>query len=155
MIDALRLLALLKGKWNGHRPIDLDARRPEDVVEMDGGKRHRFDRIILFDRGLRIADCGLLLLTCGRVSPKAHCRNTDDEPFSTDFHIHSSEKCTVGCPTCGGLIIEAFSCNQVAWLRSLRRLDNLRYMAPRFSFFLDAATGMKAPQKIRHVGAEA
>src|SRR5262252_1167900 len=89
IIDALRLLTLLEGKGNGHRPIDLDARRPEDVVEMDGGERHRFDRIIPLNCGLRIADCGLLLLTCGRGSPKAHCRNTDDEPFYTDFHTHA------------------------------------------------------------------
>src|SRR6266542_4432942 len=41
------------------------------------------------------------------------------------------KKCTVGCPTCGGLINEAFSCHQAAWLRSLRRLDNLRYIARR------------------------
>src|SRR5215475_15275569 len=43
--------------------------------------------------------------------------------------VFSSEKCTVGCPTCGGLINEAFGCHQAAWLRSLRRLDNLRYIA--------------------------
>src|SRR5262249_44341413 len=41
------------------------------------------------------------------------------------------KKCTVGRPTCGGLINEAFSCHQAAWLRSLRRLDNLRYIARR------------------------
>src|SRR4030095_15752071 len=41
------------------------------------------------------------------------------------------ERCTVGCPTCGGLINEAFSCHQAAWLRRLRRLDNLRYIARR------------------------
>jgi hypothetical protein len=25
------------------------------------------------------------------------------------------KKCTVGCLTCGGMIIEAFSCHQAAW----------------------------------------
>src|SRR5882672_6621626 len=45
-------------------------------------------------------------------------------------HVFFSEKCTVGCPICGGLINEAFSCHQAAWLRSLRRLDNLRYDEP-------------------------
>src|SRR5215510_10907541 len=64
VVNALRLLALLEGEGNGHRPIDLDARRPEDVVEMDGGERHGFDGIIPLDCGLRIADRGLLLLAC-------------------------------------------------------------------------------------------
>src|SRR6266498_1936874 len=50
------------------------------------------------------------------------------------------KKCTVGCPTCGGLINEALSCHQVAWLRSLRRLDNLRYIARRLSLFQGVAT---------------
>src|SRR5688572_7081000 len=89
MIDALRLLALLEGEGNGHRPIDLYARRPEDVVKMDGGERHGFDGIIPLDCGSGLWDCGLLLLTYRRGSSKAHCRNTDDEPFSSDFHIHS------------------------------------------------------------------
>src|SRR5262245_544010 len=58
------------------------------------------------------------------------------------FHnIYSSEKCTGGCPTCGGLINEAFSCHQAAWLRSLRRLDNLRCIARRrFSLFQGVAS---------------
>src|SRR5262252_3934767 len=55
---------------------------------------------------------------------------------------------TVGCPTCGGLINEAFSCHQAAWIRNLRRLDNLRYMARRdFHSFSALQRGMKAPQK--------
>src|SRR5262249_12162682 len=94
VIDALRLLTLLESEGNGHRPIDLDSRRPEDVVEMDGGERHRLDRIIPLDCGLwqfLIDGCRLLLLACVRGSSKAPHYNTDDEPFSTDFHVHSSE----------------------------------------------------------------
>src|SRR6266545_2374859 len=51
------------------------------------------------------------------------------------------KKCTAGCLTCGGLINEAFSCHQAAWLRSLRRLRQPTvHRPPRFSFFQGVAT---------------
>src|SRR5215470_12879309 len=71
IIDALRLFALLEGKGNGHRPIDLDARRPEDVVEMDGGERHRFDRIITGRLRVRIPYYAPLLRDARRSDAKA------------------------------------------------------------------------------------
>src|SRR5713101_5990209 len=46
ILDAAVLLALLKGERNRHRPIDLDARRPKFVVEVDRGKRDRLDGVI-------------------------------------------------------------------------------------------------------------
>jgi hypothetical protein len=51
--------------------------------------------------------------------------------MATVRHQTSSEKCTVGCPTCGCFVNEAFGYHQAAWLRSIRRLDNLRYIARR------------------------
>ena len=46
IFDAARQLALLECGRNAHGAVGLDARRPEHVVEMDRGERHRLDRIV-------------------------------------------------------------------------------------------------------------
>src|SRR5262245_45490685 len=84
VINALRLLALLECEWNRHCPVDLDARRPEDVVEMYGSERHRFDGVITrrFCWGRFVA-----LRDGRRGSPEAERRgNTKNEPFPSSFH---------------------------------------------------------------------
>ena len=45
-VDAAGQLALLERRRNARGAVDLDARRPELVVEMHGGERHRLDRIV-------------------------------------------------------------------------------------------------------------
>ena len=45
-LDAAGQLALLERRRNARGAIDLDARRPELVVQMHGGERHRLDRIV-------------------------------------------------------------------------------------------------------------
>jgi hypothetical protein len=46
VVDPLRLLALLEGERDRHRPVDLDARQPERVVEVHRSKRHRLHGVV-------------------------------------------------------------------------------------------------------------
>src|SRR5262245_51241942 len=40
-------LALLESERNGHETVGLNARGPEDVIEMNGGERNGLDRVIV------------------------------------------------------------------------------------------------------------
>src|SRR5262245_40122183 len=84
VIEALRLLTFLEGEGDRHRPVDLDSRRPEDVVEMHGSERHRLDGIITrrFCWGRFVA-----LRDGRRGSPEAKRRDdTKTEPVPSVFH---------------------------------------------------------------------
>jgi hypothetical protein len=58
VVQACVLLALLKCERNRHRPIRLDARRPERVVQVNVGERNGLDRIIILRRLRRNANHG-------------------------------------------------------------------------------------------------
>ena len=46
VVDAAAQLALLEGERDRLGAVGLDPRRPEHVVEVDGGERHRLDGIV-------------------------------------------------------------------------------------------------------------
>src|SRR6266542_2112574 len=57
VVDAAGLATFLKGKGNRDCAIDFDSGRPEVVVEMDCGKRHRLDGIIPRRPGRQRCNC--------------------------------------------------------------------------------------------------
>ena len=87
--DAPRFFTLLEGEGDGNAAVDVDARRPELIVEVYGGERHGLDRIIArrLVRFLPPARGGLRVI-CGSGGA-TDCQRQEGGTRSLEFHDRS------------------------------------------------------------------